>query len=323
MSKALSKCMVEIFLKSWLTVNVFFDNDPKVALKNLPVDLIDKIQVHSRETDQARMSGFSDGEDETVINLSIKPGRKKVFLGTALAGLGSRERYEVNAILNRFADTKQWTLLSGLNNTNNAGFSELNPETESNQKSRGRSRGQSNMPMNKGITISRMLATNLALKLTTESDIGNNTSIGNSDKLQATKSETIYAQTNGNTIENSQDDERVKAWSATSNLRLDWKPRKDTELVFEPRLSYGNSRNLNHKINLIVSERSEDEISRGEMTELSNRKTFSIGANLDFSHRLGTSGRMLALGVDASWSSTAFKSEYYNDMYIVEASQRT
>ncbi len=50
----------------------FFADDPKVASKNLPVDMIDKVQVVDRKSDLARITGVDDGEEETVINLTIK-----------------------------------------------------------------------------------------------------------------------------------------------------------------------------------------------------------------------------------------------------------
>ena len=48
----------------------FFSDDPKVASKNLPVDMIDRVQVVDRKSDLARLTGVDDGEEETVINLT-------------------------------------------------------------------------------------------------------------------------------------------------------------------------------------------------------------------------------------------------------------
>lgn len=51
----------------------FFSDDPKVASKNLPSKMIDKVQVLDKLSDMAKMTGFDDGEEETVINLTVKP----------------------------------------------------------------------------------------------------------------------------------------------------------------------------------------------------------------------------------------------------------
>lgn len=78
----------------------FFTNDPKVASKNLPVDIVDKLQVIDRKSDLARLTGVDDGEDEKVINLTIKKGMKKGWFGSAEGGYGTQNRYLFNGMLN-------------------------------------------------------------------------------------------------------------------------------------------------------------------------------------------------------------------------------
>ena len=80
----------------------FFSDDPKVASKNLPSKMIDKVQVLDKKSDMALMTGFDDGEEESVINLTVKPGMKQGWFGNAFAGYGSKDRYEGNAMVNRF-----------------------------------------------------------------------------------------------------------------------------------------------------------------------------------------------------------------------------
>lgn len=103
----------------------FFSDDPKVASKNLPSKMIDKVQVLDKKSDMATMTGFDDGEEQTVINLTVKPGMKRGWFGNAYAGYGSKQRYEANAMVNRFIGNDQITLMGGANNTNNMGFSDL------------------------------------------------------------------------------------------------------------------------------------------------------------------------------------------------------
>ena len=64
----------------------FFSDDPKVASKNLPSKMIDKVQVLDKKSDMALMTGFDDGEEETVINLTVKPGMKQGWFGNAFDG---------------------------------------------------------------------------------------------------------------------------------------------------------------------------------------------------------------------------------------------
>lgn len=55
----------------------FFSKDPQVAIKNLPADMVNKVQVLNKLSELSRMSGFDDGEEETVINLTVKPEKRK------------------------------------------------------------------------------------------------------------------------------------------------------------------------------------------------------------------------------------------------------
>ncbi len=65
----------------------FFSDDPKVASKNLPSKMIDKVQVLDKLSDMAKMTGFDDGEEETVINLTVKPGMKQGWFGKCFCRL--------------------------------------------------------------------------------------------------------------------------------------------------------------------------------------------------------------------------------------------
>ena len=85
----------------------FFSDDPKVASKNLPAKMVDKLQVLERRTDMSMMTGFDDGDEETVINLTVKPGMKEGVFGNAFAGYGRQDRYEANAMVNNMRDSDQ------------------------------------------------------------------------------------------------------------------------------------------------------------------------------------------------------------------------
>ena len=64
-----------------------FADDPKVASKNLPVEMIEKLQVVDRKSDLARITGVDDGEEETVINLTVKKDMNNGWVGNAEAAM--------------------------------------------------------------------------------------------------------------------------------------------------------------------------------------------------------------------------------------------
>lgn len=101
----------------------FFGNDPKVATKNLPADAVDKVQVYDKQSDQAQLTGFEDGNSEKTINLKLKKDKKKGVFGKVNAGAGNMERYEGKFNVNSFKGARQFSSIGMGNNTNAEGFS--------------------------------------------------------------------------------------------------------------------------------------------------------------------------------------------------------
>lgn len=100
----------------------FFSDDPKLATKNLPADIIDKIQLIDRKSDQAQFTGIDDGNIEKAINITTKKDKRKGMFGRASAGYGTDDRYAANASVNSFRDTRQMSFLGSGNNVNNLGY---------------------------------------------------------------------------------------------------------------------------------------------------------------------------------------------------------
>lgn len=298
----------------------FFDSDPKVALKNLPAELVDKVQVLSRESDNARMTGFADGDEETVINLSIKPGRKRGLFGTGFVGAGTEKRYEASAMLNRFSDTKQWTVLGGLNNTNNAGFSDIASDLSRSDLAQQAS-GTGRRPWernngNDGITISRILGGNMILIPSKKFQIGGNAFLGNSDKSVQTKSETTNIQSTGNTRDQGQTSENNQKWNFGTNLRMEWKPDSLTEIIVSPRLSFGTGKGLYTSSSTSSFEASGALISEGSLKQETESRVYNTRIDADISRKLNARGRTIALSLEGRLSGNQADGYYQSQTFI-------
>lgn len=101
----------------------FFGTDPKIATRNLPADAVDKVQVYDRQSEQAQLTGFDDGNYEKTINLKLKADKKKGLFGKIMAGGGNKDRYEGRGNVNSFKGARQLSALGLANNTNAEGFS--------------------------------------------------------------------------------------------------------------------------------------------------------------------------------------------------------
>lgn len=100
----------------------FFTGDPKTATKEIPADMIDKVQVIDDYGDQSSVSGIRDGEPEKVINLQLKKDKNKGVFGRAQAGYGTNDRYMGALTINRFNNSKQLSLIANSNNVNTSTF---------------------------------------------------------------------------------------------------------------------------------------------------------------------------------------------------------
>lgn len=101
----------------------FFGNDPKIATKNLPADVIDKVQVFDKKSDQAEFTGINDGEKTKTINLQLKEDKKTGHFGDLALGYGNNNRFKINGNLYRFRPKSQIAALAMMNNINEFGFS--------------------------------------------------------------------------------------------------------------------------------------------------------------------------------------------------------
>lgn len=100
----------------------FFGNDPLLATKNLPADMIDKIQIIDQASEQSQFTGIDDGNREKIINITTKKDKKNGIFGNSSAGYGSDDRYDVNVNVNRFKGDQQMSVIAQFNNVNAQNF---------------------------------------------------------------------------------------------------------------------------------------------------------------------------------------------------------
>lgn len=98
----------------------FFGGDVETAIKNIPANLIEKIQVIDDYGEKARLTGGSDGNYQKIINIKTWANLRKGYFGNASAGKGNAGRYQVSALGNYFNNNRETGIYGNLNN-NNAG----------------------------------------------------------------------------------------------------------------------------------------------------------------------------------------------------------
>lgn len=101
----------------------FFGSDPTAAMRNLPAEVVDRIQVYDRSSDQAEFSGFEDGQQQRTMNFILRD--QKAQFGKGYVGYGDRDRYQAGGNATILRGTTRLTAIGLSNNINQRNFSPM------------------------------------------------------------------------------------------------------------------------------------------------------------------------------------------------------
>ena len=99
----------------------FFGSDPTAAMRNLPAEEIDRVQVYDRMSDQSEFSGFDDGGSQKTMNFILR--NLKAKFGKVYAGYGDQDRYQAGGNATVVRGATRFTVLGLSNNINQLNFS--------------------------------------------------------------------------------------------------------------------------------------------------------------------------------------------------------
>lgn len=101
----------------------FFGDDATTTLKNIPSDIIDRVQVFDQMSDQSQFTKFDDGERNKTLNIVTKADRRNGQFGKLYAGYGTDDRYTAGGNVNFFGGERRISVLGLSNNINQQNFS--------------------------------------------------------------------------------------------------------------------------------------------------------------------------------------------------------
>ncbi|GHS86743.1 collagen-binding protein [Bacteroidia bacterium] len=308
----------------------FFDDDPKVAAKNLPANMVDKVQVFDRSSDMARFSGIDDGESESVINLVVRKDMARGWFGRATAGGGmdmpadninDHLRYENNLTLNYFNEQSQFTILGGLNNTNNSGFTDATGSGGQAMMVFG-DRGRNAFGGSNGIRQSANIGINFSKK-TEKAELGGDYQLGHTNNFinQDVFRENIRINNNNYYTEHSE--RRDITNQHRFRFELEYKLDSANEFTIKPNLTYSN-KDYNNIGTYLTTGLDHLLINKGA-TSISEESAY-INTNLELSyrHRFGKPRRTLWLSGQVGYNSNnGDRYNYSDNHYAIIASDTT
>lgn len=303
----------------------FFDNDTKVAMKNLPTNMVEKIKAYDRKNDYTRMTGIDDGEEETVIDLSVKPEMKKSWLADVDLGYGTEDRYTGRFMVNRFTDRLRLTLLGGANNVNDRGFS---------GGFHGGWGGNGGLVANKDAGMDFVWENGKKENEAGRLKVGGNVRYRHSstDQLSTTNSESFLTSGANSSFSNRMNRSKSGNTNVNSNFRLEWSPDTMTRIMFRPNFSFSQNYSDGQSSSVTFN---DNPYTRGMTDPLSqyrdyvsdsivvndNRRwshsdgqSYSVDGMLMVNRRLNSKGRNLTLRMRGGYSDSDNKSFNISDV---------
>ena len=204
----------------------FFGGDVKTGLKNLPVDMVDKLKTYDKKSDLARITGIDDGEEETVLDLTVKKGMNQGWFGNVDLAGGTEDRYMGRAMINRFYDKTQFSIIGSANNVNDQGFSGGG--------------GGPRWRRNNGLNATKMLGANFATE-TSKLELGGSVRYNYRDADIISSGYSQRFLQSGNSYSNTNSNNRNKVSDFNADFRMEWKPDSMTNIIFRPNVSYNKT----------------------------------------------------------------------------------
>ncbi|NDV81749.1 TonB-dependent receptor [Bacteroides sp. 51] len=289
----------------------YFADNPKTVLKNLPVEMVERIKAYERQSDLERLTGVDDGENEMVLDLSVKKNMKNNWVENFFGGIGNKSRYEVANTLNHFRDDLQFTAIGNLNNTNNQGFAEIQRES---------SNASGNTLNRQGITISRSLGMNLS-KDWSRVKMRTNIQYGNTDNATANKTIVDNFLKQEKSITEGTNNGRNKAENLVANAYLEWKIDPVTNLVFRPTMRYSSSNR--HSTGYQKSWTDDVAVNEKESDNRNDNSLFNTNFILQVNRKFSKKGRNIALRLDYGINnSSADRLNYSTTRYFKSGNER-
>lgn len=274
----------------------FFSGDTKVATKNLTADMIDKLQVIDSKSEMTKLTGIDDGEDEKVINLTIKKGMKQGWFGNVSAGYGTENRYETSGFANRFVGESQYSILGRSNNNNNMGASDLGGGMYSRQRGGGMGFGGGS----NGLNTSHMLGGNF------NTGKGETFRVGGDVRFSAAKQDNEEKSERQNILQDSVSYNSSENKSITYskdlalNFRMNWEIDSLTTLDFRPTFNFNKS-NEDQSGSSATLSGTMDSVNSGKTYSISDAYGYNLSGRLIFTRKSSVKkGRQYSIGLDYS-----------------------
>jgi hypothetical protein len=294
----------------------FFGDDAAAVLKNLPAEVIDKVQVFDKKSDQALLTGFDDGNNTKTINIVTKAQFKNGIFGKVFGGYGYEDKYKGGFTTNIFKGDRRISVLAQSNNINEQNFSSedlVGAMGSSGSGGRGGGRrggGQGGAPNSSdnfqvnsqnGINTTSLFGLNYADKWGKKTEVtgsyffnwtqNNSNSSLHQQYILGSNTGLIYDENNNSKSNN---------YNNRINFKIETKLDSQNTITIQPRLSFQNNegnKSLNGQ-----NTKSDFVLSNTNNNSSSNLLGYSVSVPLSYRHSFAKKGRTFSLNATPSLS---------------------
>lgn len=286
----------------------FFGDDPKLALKTIPAEMVDKVQVFDQESDQAQFTGVDDGNSAKAINIVTRKDKRRGTFGRMYAGYGTDERYNTGATVNVLKENSRFTFLALSNNINQQNFSvqDLFGLAGGNSRRRGY-----RLPSEvtdflvgpqSGVSTTHSIGMNYSgnwgkrLKVT-GSYFFNTSENENNQSL----TRTIFVEGDSNQFYNETSLQESQNFNHRINLRLEYQLDSNNSIIATPRLNLQaqNSKNNLRGLSTLQSEQAINSLINNNGASVEG---YSFSNDLLLRHKFAKRGRTISLNIGTELS---------------------
>ncbi len=269
----------------------FFDKDGKIALQNLPSDIINKVQVTDTKTIKEEKTGQVASSNNASINLTIEEDKNKGFFGKFMGGYGSDKRYESSVLVNYFKNKRKLSVLASSNNINSIGFS---MDEVFDNMGGGRNRnvwfndngsfginGRS-FGSGKGITQSNLVGINYSDEWTKNTETALSYFYSSANAKNENKTKSINLLPSGNFTTDSNSDTNEDRYVHNFSSQFEFKIDSTASVTIEPNFTRSSSKNKVSSSqksfdaeNVLLNESTSDSFYENDVKGFENTLTFN------------------------------------------------
>jgi len=272
----------------------FFDKDGAIAIKNLPADIIKKVQVSDFKTKKEELAKQESTSDYSSINITIDEKKNKGYFGKVLGGYGSDERYESSLMMNFFKNKQKISVLASSNNINSTGFSmdEVFDNMGGGRNAKGGSQGASSG--GKGITQSTLAGINYSDDWTKDLEFMSSYNFTNAVTKNDSKSNQLSFLPTGNILTEADSKTRNENTGNKANFELEYKINPTMQIVFAPKLNLSES-NSNSSSSTFSENENGDALNESTATSHTESSNTSFANSINFNKTFEKKSRNLSV----------------------------